>query len=156
VTVRRFSHVGLCVRDLARAHAFYVHGLGFRELSRLTTGGGETSRLLGLARVELEVVYLERDGFRLELLHYRSPGSEAASAVRAMNLRGLTHLSLAVRELDATLASLEALGGRALLDSRIESRELASRAIFVLDPDGTRIELVEGDFDPANLSGRTT
>jgi glyoxylase I family protein len=155
VGVRRFSHLGLCVRDLARAHAFYVGGLGFRELSRMTTRGAETSRLLGLARVELEAVYLERDGLRLELLHYRSPGSQAVREARPMNLAGLTHLSLIVNDLDALLASLTALGGAPLTESRIESPQFASRVVFVLDPDGTRIELVEGDFDPANLSGRT-
>jgi catechol 2,3-dioxygenase-like lactoylglutathione lyase family enzyme len=157
MAVRRFSHVGLCVRDLARARAFYVDGLGFRELSRLRVRDEETSRLLGLALVDLEAAYLERDGFRLELLHYRSPGCEAASAVRPMNLTGLTHLSLVVSDLDAALASLASLGARPLPDSRMENRAFASRAIFVLDPDGARVELVEGEFDPANLdvSGRT-
>jgi catechol 2,3-dioxygenase-like lactoylglutathione lyase family enzyme len=155
MSVRRFSHLGLCVRDLARSHAFYVNGLGFRELSRMSTRGAETSRLLGLARVELEAVYLERDGLRLELLHYRSPGCEAVSAARPMNLAGLTHLSLTVSDLDAVLASLHALGARPLPESRIESAQFRSRVIFLLDPDATRIELVEGDFDPAHLSGGT-
>jgi catechol 2,3-dioxygenase-like lactoylglutathione lyase family enzyme len=153
VTVRRFSHLGLCVRDLPRARAFYVDGLGFRELSRMTTRGRETSRLLGIARVELEAVYLERDGVRLELLHYRSPGSESQRGPRPLNLAGLTHLSLVVHDLDASLASLGALGARVLPESRIESAQLGARVAFVLDPDGTRVELVEGDFDPANLGG---
>jgi catechol 2,3-dioxygenase-like lactoylglutathione lyase family enzyme len=153
--VRRFSHLGLCVRDLARAHGFYVKGLGFRELSRMVTGGEETSRLLGLPQVQLEAVYLERDGLRLELLHYRSPGTEHAPAVRPMNLAGLTHLSLVVADLDATLAALAALGARVLEESRVESPRFASRVAFALDPDGTRVELIEGDFDPAQLSGRT-
>jgi catechol 2,3-dioxygenase-like lactoylglutathione lyase family enzyme len=154
MAVRRFSHLGLCVRDLSRAHAFYVNGLGFRELSRMTTHGPETSRLLGLPRVELEAVYLERDGLRLELLHYRSPGTKSARGPRPMNLAGLTHLSVIVSDLDAVLASLRALGARPLPESRIESAQFSSRVIFVLDPDGTRIELVEGEFDPAQLSGR--
>jgi catechol 2,3-dioxygenase-like lactoylglutathione lyase family enzyme len=155
VSVRGFSHLGLCVRDLARARAFYVEGLGFRELSRITTRGDETSRLLGLAGVELEAVYLTRDGVRLELLHYRSPGSEAQAGPRPMNLAGLTHLSLRVDDLDATLAALGALGARVLAESRIENAQFRARVIFVLDPDGTRIELVEGDFDPADLGGHT-
>ena len=153
VSVRRFSHLGLCVRDLARACEFYVVGLGFRELSRFVTRGAETSRLLGLARVELEAVYLERDSFRLELLHYRSPGAVSGDAPRAMNQAGLTHLSLLVDDLDATLAALQALGARPLPESRIDSLRFGARVMFVLDPDGTRVELVEGDFDPANLSG---
>jgi glyoxylase I family protein len=145
--------VGLCVRDLARAREFYVDGLGFRELSRLTTRGADTSRLLGLPLVDLEVVYLERDGLRLELLHYRSPGSEAQTGVGPMNLAGLTHLCLIVRDLEPTLAALVRLGARALPESQIESRQFAARTLFVLDPDGTRIELVEGEFDVAQLGG---
>jgi len=155
VAVRRFSHLGLCVRDLSLARAFYVNGLGFRELSRMTTRGKETSQLLGLARVELEAVYLERDALRLELLHYRSPGSEAQAGPRPMNLAGLTHLSVIVDDLDATLAALRALGARILPESRIESAQFGARVVFVLDPDGTRIELVEGDFDPGHLGGKT-
>ncbi len=143
------------MRDLARAREFYVAGLGFRELSRFVTRGAETSRLLGLSRVELEAVYLERDGFCLELLHYRSPGALNSDVPRPMNQAGLTHLSLLVADLDATLAALEALGAQPLPESRIESRVFAARVIFVLDPDGTRIELVEGEFDPANLTGAT-
>jgi catechol 2,3-dioxygenase-like lactoylglutathione lyase family enzyme len=153
--VVRFSHVGLCVRDLERARRFYVEGLGFRELSRLTVVGDEAARLLELARVALDAVYLERDGFRLELLHYGSPGSEAAGGVRPMNAAGLTHLSLAVDDLAHTLGQIAPLGAQVLAATRIESREHASRAIFVLDPDGTRIELVEGAFDPAQLPRRT-
>lgn len=153
MAVERFSHLGLCVRDLARARAFYVEGLGFRQRSRLVASGPETSRLVGLAGVELEAVYLERDGLRLELLHYRSPGAESARAPRAMNLAGLTHLSLVVRELDGLLARLAALGATPLPESRIAQHGL--RVLFVLDPDGTRIELVEGELDPARLARST-
>jgi glyoxylase I family protein len=156
VSVRRFSHLGLCVRDLARAEAFYVRGLGFRELSRMTTRGAQTSQLLGLARVVLDALYLERDGLRLELLHYRSPGCEAPTEPRPMNRTGLTHLSLVVSDLEALLASLAELGATPLPESRIESPQFSSRVIFVLDPDGTRVELIDGDFDPANLTRRVT
>lgn len=153
MAVKRFSHVGLCVRDLARARRFYVEGLGFRELSRLETRGAETSQLLGLARVALEAVYLARDGFVLELLHYATPGCEAAPGPRPMNRAGLTHLSVVIGDLDGTLAALRALGGEPLADSRIDAAAFGARVMFVLDPDGTRVELVEGDFDPARLAG---
>jgi len=119
----------------------------------MTTRGKETSQLLGLPRVVLDAVYLEREGLRLELLHYQRPGCEVAAGPRAMNLAGLTHLSLLVGDLDTTLAALETLGARLLPESRIESAQFGARVVFVLDPDGTRIELVEGDFDPAHLGG---
>lgn len=150
MAVRRLTHLGLCVRDLSRAHAFYVEGLGFREETRLVNGGPETSALLGLASASLEAVFLERDGMRLELLHYRSPGSESATGPRPMNLAGLTHLAFTVSDLDAVVARLAALGGSPLRESLMKSPEYGLRVMFVLDPDGTRLELVEGDFDPAS------
>jgi catechol 2,3-dioxygenase-like lactoylglutathione lyase family enzyme len=71
-----------------------------------------------------------------------------------MNQTGLTHLSFLVDDLDATLASLAALGARVLAETRLEGGGAGPNAIFVTDPDGTRIELVEGDFDPAAWARR--
>jgi catechol 2,3-dioxygenase-like lactoylglutathione lyase family enzyme len=152
VSVRRLSHHGLCVSDLSRALAFYRDGLGFREVSRLDFADAGTQRLLGLPGAKLEAVYLRRDGTTLELLHFPRPGTELVPAPRAMNQTGLTHLSFLVDDLDATLASLAALGARVLEETRLDAGGAGPRAIFVTDPDGTRIELVEGDFDPAAWS----
>ena len=41
---------------------------------------------------DLEAVYLERDGWRIELLYYRVPGALGSGDPAAMNARGLTHL----------------------------------------------------------------
>jgi glyoxylase I family protein len=141
--VQRFSHLGLCVSDLASSLRFYCEGLDFREASRLVVSGAETEKLLGLRDVTLEAVYLQRDGFVLELLHYDSPAATGDRAPRAMNALGLTHLSLRVADLDDVVARLVAVGGRVLAQTRIYNPRFEAHAIFVLDPDGTRIELVE-------------
>jgi catechol 2,3-dioxygenase-like lactoylglutathione lyase family enzyme len=60
-----------------------------------------------------------------------------------MNALGLTHLSLRVADLSAAIAALEARGAAVLRDTRIEHRALGAKAIFVTDPDGLLIELVE-------------
>ena len=144
MSIRRFSHLGLCVSDLDRASAFYQRAIGFEEVARLAFEDDATRRLLDLPDARLEAAYLRRDGFTLELLAFPSPGVEAPVPPRAMNRVGFTHLSFLVDGLDAVVeAALEA-GGRLLEDTRI-----GDRAAFVLDPDGTRIELVAGDFDPA-------
>ena len=155
MSVRRLSHHGLCVSDLARAVAFYRDGLGFVEISRLAFDDASSQRLLGLPAAVLEAVYLRRDGTTLELLHFPRPGTQLGGRPRPMNQVGLTHLSFLVDELDATLATLRALGAEVLEATRISDPSGAPRAIFVTDPDGTRIELVAGDFDPAAYRART-
>jgi catechol 2,3-dioxygenase-like lactoylglutathione lyase family enzyme len=141
VTIRRVSHLGVCVAELGPALAFWRDGLGFREAGHLDVTGETPARLLGLAAVVLHAVYLERDGLRVELLHYERPGHLGASEPRPVNQRGFSHLSVAVDDLDATLAHLHAHGARVLEETRIER---PARAVFVTDPDGTRVELVEG------------
>jgi catechol 2,3-dioxygenase-like lactoylglutathione lyase family enzyme len=148
MAIIRMTHVGVCVSDLARATAFYRDGLGFRHRSELRIAGEPTTTLLRLPAVDLEAVYLERDGTRLELLHYVVPGAVGDDAPRPMNARGLTHLSLRVDDLHATLPALRALGGRVLDETRIEIPEFGAAAVFVADPDGTLIELVQAPGDP--------
>jgi predicted enzyme related to lactoylglutathione lyase len=70
-----------------------------------------------------------------------------------MNQVGLTHLSLRVDDLDAALGTLEGLGGRVLAETCVSIPAAGTRAAFVLDPDGTRIELVEAPGDPSALPG---
>ncbi len=145
------SHLGLCVSDLARSKRFYVDALGFRELGDLRAAGRETAALLEVSEASLHAVYLERDGLRLELLHFEQPGTTGAGDPRAMNAPGLTHLSFRVTDLDRAIAAVEASGGRCLEGSRVEMPALHTRVAFVLDPDGTRLELLEAPGDPRAL-----
>ena len=153
VTVQRLSHLGICVSNLEQALVFYRDGLGFRELGGLDVQGSEAATLLELPGVELRAVYLERDGVRIELLHYATPGHVGDAQPRGMNTLGLTHLSFRVQDLDATLAALELTGGRVLKHTRTENPRFSAAAVFVSDPDGTRIELVQAPGDPAALPG---
>jgi glyoxylase I family protein len=140
--IRSFSHVGICVAELERSLAFYRDALGFREVRRLEIAGEVPETLLALHDVDLEAVFLERDGVRIELLHYRSPAHRGNGEPRPMNALGLTHLSLRVGDLAATIEALERAGARVLHATRTWNAELASGAVFAVDPDGTRIELI--------------
>jgi catechol 2,3-dioxygenase-like lactoylglutathione lyase family enzyme len=115
--------------------------------------GEPNNTLLQLDGVELRAIYLERDGTRIELLHYRGPGHRGDREPRPMNALGLTHLSLRVDDLGDTARALEAAGGRVLRHTATSNPALGAAAVFVVDPDGTRVELVQAPGDPARLPG---
>jgi catechol 2,3-dioxygenase-like lactoylglutathione lyase family enzyme len=139
----RVTHLGICVSDLAASLAFYRDALGFTYASELEAKGDAPAKLLRLPDVSLRAVYLRRDGFVIELLHYASPGHVGDGRPRAMNALGFTHLSLRVPDLAAALARLEELGANVLRDTRIALPDGSAKAAFVTDPDGTLVELVE-------------
>jgi catechol 2,3-dioxygenase-like lactoylglutathione lyase family enzyme len=131
-----FNHVGQCVTDLARARRFYEQLLGFEFERELHPPDEMSSRLL---RIEpplgFTVVYLRRDGFVLELLHFDRPGNPAYRA-REVNEPGLTHVSVSVDDLDSVLARVPDFGGEVLADTNI------GHGAFVRDPDGQLVELL--------------
>ena len=153
MAVQHVSHIGICVSNLERSLVFYRDGLGFRERSKLDVSGPEVDALLQVAQTRLEAIYLERDGTRIELLHFREPGHGGDASPRPMNQLGLTHLSLRVADLSATISELANAGGRVLQETRVDNPLFSAGAVFVCDPDGVRIELIEQPGDPSALPG---
>ncbi len=143
----RMSHIGICVSDWKRSLRFYQDVLGFRYVYELDVKGEPSDTLLQLKGVDLHVVYLEREGVRIELLHYASPGHIGDATPRELNRLGLTHLSLRVDDLDAQLAELRKAGVNLLSHTRIAIPEAEARAVFITDPDGMLIELVQQPGD---------
>ena len=133
----RFNHVGHCVTDLARARRFYEEVLGFTFQRELPVPDDPASRLLQVdPPVGMTAVYLERDGFVLELLHFDRPGN-APQRPRSFTEPGLTHLSFSVEDIAASAARAAELGGEVLADT-----EIPGMAIMVRDPDGQLVELL--------------
>lgn len=137
----RVTHVGVCVRDLGRSIAFYEQALGFTEVGRREASGPETATILGVPGAAIELVYLERDGLRIELIAYAG-GVRGDGAPRAMDQVGFTHVSILVDGVDELASRIEAHGGRLLHDSMVEF-EWGNRGVMAVDPDGVRIELIE-------------
>lgn len=148
MAILRFGHLGICVTSLAASVPFYRDLLGFRALTRTDVRGADADRLLGLTGVDQTSVFLERDGVRLALFEFRSPKGPGPQPPRAMNLPGMAAIMLRVDDLDSTLARLRAAGVRVLDATRTDYPEYGSRLVFVTDPDGTMVELVEIPGDP--------
>ena len=148
MTIKYMMHVGVCVSDLNRSLRFYRDGLGFEEAGGIEISGEPTASLVEIPGLELRAVYLDRDGLRIELLHYPSPGCVGAAEARPMNQLGLTHMAVRVENLDDAIAKLSALGGTALEHTRIREEEYDAEIIYLTDPDGTRLELIQTPNDP--------
>jgi glyoxylase I family protein len=140
-TFRKVTHIGVCVSDMERSKRFYCDVLGFRYVRELRVEGEPSETLLRLRDVKVHAVYIERDGFELELLHYESPRSLKPPPAHAMNDLGFTHLSVQVPDIEEAMAALEAAGVEVIRATFIKVGGVGV-AVFARDPDGLLIELV--------------
>ena len=101
-----------------------------------------SAQLLDVPGLVLHLVYLERDGFRLELLGFAAPRTTGEGLPRAMNTLGFTHLSFRVDDPDRLVEAITRLGGR-LHAERTTTFEGGNRGLMLTDPDGNWLELIE-------------
>ena len=132
-----FNHLGQCVTELERSKRFYCELLGFTLDREINPPDEGSAALLSLTPpLAMTACYLVRDGLVLELLHFAATGQTLPYRARTMNEPGLTHISLSVDDLDATLARVADFGGEVVAGSNI------GVAAFIRDPDGQLVELL--------------
>jgi catechol 2,3-dioxygenase-like lactoylglutathione lyase family enzyme len=130
------NHAGNCVTDLDRSIRFYTEVFGFEFERRLQVPDSPSDRLLRIEPpVGLTAVYLRKDQFTLELLHFDRPGNPAARE-RLMNEPGFTHLSFSVDDVPGTASKAAELGGEIVAGTDVGA------AVFIRDPDGQLLELL--------------
>jgi catechol 2,3-dioxygenase-like lactoylglutathione lyase family enzyme len=131
------DHAGLTCADLEQALGFYEGLLGLALLGR----GDGVGRAAGIPGARLKFAYLDAgDGRRLELLQYTPP--RGLGGAPAVHEPGATHLALRLEDLDATLARLARAGIEPLTEPLTGG---GHRLVYVQDPDGRVVELVEPD-----------
>jgi catechol 2,3-dioxygenase-like lactoylglutathione lyase family enzyme len=140
--------------DTAASKTFYCEGLGFSEVAQLELTPSEPlNTLLELSPAHIFAEFIERDGLRIELLYYKSPGHEPVHH-KKMNQTGITHLSFRVQNLDEAILSIQTVGGTYLSQTCFDNPPYRSKGCFMLDPNGVRIELLEAPGDPHLLPGQ--
>ena len=143
----RIDHVSVTTGSLDRSIAFYRDMLGLPFRDRGEASQPELSTLTGLEDVRLRWAEFDLGGGQLlELLEYVSPLGDPVEP--RPNRPGTTHIGLAVDDLTSIAARLVD-AGVALSDRPVTLSEDGEwhgvRVLYVRDPDGVSIELVERD-----------
>ena len=141
--IQGFSHVGIGVSDIERSVTFYREVLGFEVLYRMDFEGNEVA-----ATMEQEgafrSVMLRRHDVRVELLQWMDV-PVSGGGKKPMTELGFTHLSFRVEDVDGLNEAITTYGGTVLPQTRtvLGESDDAPKLLYLLDPDGTRIELME-------------
>jgi catechol 2,3-dioxygenase-like lactoylglutathione lyase family enzyme len=144
VTVRGIDHAGITVASVAAALVFYRDLLGLRVADEGEGGGPELDAITGLTGVRIRYAELDLGGHLLEVIEYCPP--HGTQLTQRPCDPGASHLALRVDDVDAVCARLAAAGvkvpGRpTTLTARGPWR--GARCVYVEDPDGHTVELVQ-------------
>lgn len=139
------DHTGITVSDVERSLAFWRDVLGFELSHRAHQKGELAEQITGVAGAEILIAVLKAPGHKIELLEYRAPADRRQeNEVRPCDL-GAVHVALTVDNLDEVLDRLAAFGWKAAGQPQTLTvgPNAGKRVIYVRDPDGTTIELMQ-------------
>ena len=153
--ITRPHHTGLQVADLARSVAFYRDILGFEEVFAWNPRAPYIGELVGYPEVDLHAAILRPPDSEvfLELLEYRNVERTAVDT-RTAN-PGTAHIAFFVDDLDALFADLQARGVPSVsapVTPTIGPNK-GGRAVYMIDPDGIRVELIQSVRTFADYEG---
>lgn len=151
--IQGFSHVGIAVTDLDRSLRFYRDVFGFSVLYRLDFDGNEVAATME-QEGRFSSAMLARGDIRIELLQWRGVAVTGGGR-KPMTELGFTHLSFRVDDLNELTTAVKAAGGAFLGHTRSvlgdPADPAATKLVYLTDPDGTRIELMENVPDLGSL-----
>ena len=131
-------HVGITVAELDRAVAFYTDTFDLSVRARFEVGGEAFADAVDVAGATGSFAHLDADGIRIELVEYDPAGDPGEPPTP--NRPGAVHLALSVDDLDAFYAGLD---GDVETLSRPRTTESGTRILFVRDPEGNLVEVLE-------------
>ncbi|MBN1679005.1 MAG: VOC family protein [Anaerolineae bacterium] len=133
--IHGLDHVAITVADLDRSLDFYRGLLGFRVLGHLDFPGDERG---------FTITYLDAGCGVLELFSFTHGETQPSGWQPDDHHVGIRHVALRVTGLDAIAEQLACAG----VSFTIEPMDAVGgvRIAFFTDPDGTLLELIEGDL----------
>ncbi len=131
-------HAGITVADLDGAIEFYAGTFGFEVLAEFTVSGEAFADAVDVADATGRAAHLDADGVRVELFEYEPTGEPLEDP--ELNRSGATHLGFGVEDVDTLYAELDD-DVETLSEPRTTST--GTRILFLRDPEGNLVELIE-------------
>jgi catechol 2,3-dioxygenase-like lactoylglutathione lyase family enzyme len=139
------AHTGFTVRDLDRSLAFYRDVLGMEIVFEQEKRGGYLAEIVGYADAHVRMAHLQfpGGGHRVELFQYLHPTPRGEPG--EPRDVGITHVCLAVPDIDALFERVVAAGASPLSEPVLvdTGANAGGRGVYVRDPDGTLLELFQ-------------
>lgn len=147
------SHFGIQVADLQRSLAFYRDLIGLEVVREAVLDDEVTRALVGYPTAILNVALLRlpQGAAYLEIIQYEGVAGVPVDAATVNP--GTCHLCFHVEDLAATYQRLTEAGVAsvsAVLDLKTQPF-VGSKVVYMIDPDGVRVELL--DSDPYDVTG---
>jgi catechol 2,3-dioxygenase-like lactoylglutathione lyase family enzyme len=154
----RVDSVGITVRDLDRAVAFYTDVLEFQLRAEWHIAGDDYEHLYGVFGARARVARLELGAESLELMEFVAPrGGRPVPADSRSNDRWFQHVAIIVADMDRAYARLRVHGVEhaSTGPQRLPDWNAAAggiEAFYFRDPDGNHLEVLE--FPPGKGDAR--
>ena len=140
------DHTGITVSSLERSLTFWRDVLGFEYSHTAHQRGELAEEITGVKGAELKLAVVKApNGHKIELLEYLAPADRRKDAgLRPCDV-GHVHVALVVENLEPLLQRIAASGWKAAGKPQTLTKgpNAGKRVIYVRDPDGTTIELME-------------
>jgi catechol 2,3-dioxygenase-like lactoylglutathione lyase family enzyme len=140
--IHRIDHVGIVVKDLPAAVAFFL-AIGLEIQGEAEMEGELLDRIVALNDVKTELVMMQApDGqATLELVKFNIPSDEKDIQQPFANTLGIRHICFAVEDIEAIVAKLKKKGTE--IFSEIQNYENMYKLCYIRGPEGIILELAE-------------
>jgi len=138
------DHTGFTVINIERSLTFWRDVLGFELSHRAHHTGDLASEVTGVPGADISLAVLKAPGHKIELLEYHAPPERKRVNLRPCDV-GSVHVAFTVENLDAILSAIAAFGWRTAGNPQTlkTGPNAGRRVVYVRDPDGTTIELMQ-------------
>ena len=135
------NHVGISVVNLERSVQFYCNMLNMAVIYTAPFGGDPYEDVLAIPDVSGTMCVLKNNTVQLEIFHFERPEPATKSLDEPVSSHGISHFGVDVDDIDATYQRLAAGGVK--MHSAVRQFPSGMRAVYVRDPDGNVIELLQ-------------